>query len=416
MRHRRRVGGLAATVAAGLLGLAACSSGTPGAAGTSGGPSGAPIVVMATAPVDAQLVSLPQFIDVAQAYAKQVNAAGGINGRPLQITTCDNQASPTQTAACARQAVSDKAVATVGWAIESPAFLQVLADARIPWVPGTAQTPDAFTNTNSFPVTVGSLQQGMGQVAAAVKEGCRSVALVTNESLVARAKPQQDGLTKQGVGVRVITYPTNVSDIGPIVAQMKGSDCLIIGATSDTFVAQLGAALPQAGITFSRIISNASLTKELVSQNPATWDGTVVTGLVTNVQGPQWKGFRDAIAAYSTVDKQKHSPTTAQPVWVAMSVLSNTIREMVSQGKDVTGANLQQALGATTSANSDDTGPPLNFTTQSRVPGFPRLFAPYMGFSVVKNGDVVPAYDGTYHDIQPFILGEKSTDPFFAIG
>ncbi|GAA4538584.1 hypothetical protein GCM10023175_08730 [Pseudonocardia xishanensis] len=371
---------------------------------------------MATAPVDAQLVSLPQYIDVVQAYAKAVNAAGGIGGRPLQITTCDNQASPTQTAACARQAVQDKAVAAVGWAIESPAFLQVLSDAKTPWVAGVAQTPDAFTNANSFPVTVGSIQQGMGQVAAAVKEGCRSAALVANEALVARAKPQQDALAKQGIATTLVTYPSNISDVGPVVAQLKGADCLIIGATSDTFVAQLGAALPQAGVTFKRIISNANLTTELASQNPQTWEGTVITGLVTNVAGPQWKEFRDAVEVYSTVDKRKHSPTTAQPMWVAMSVLTNTVRGMVAQGQNVTGASVQQALTATATADSDETGPPLNLTTQSRVPGFPRLFAPYMGFSSVRNGAVQPAYDGTYHDILPFILGEKSTDPFFAAG
>jgi ABC-type branched-subunit amino acid transport system substrate-binding protein len=405
----RRVLAITATLAVGVLPLAACG-------GTSdedaSGLKGSPITILATSSVNSQLVALPQFLAVVQSYAKSVNAAGGIGGRPLKITTCDNQAAPTQTVACARQAVRDKAVAAVGFAIESPAFLKVLSDAKIPWVTGVAHTPDAFSNPDSFPVTIGSTFQGQGQVAVAAKEGCKTVSLVTNEGFVASAEQQKKAASKQGIDVKIVTYPTNASDAAPYVAKMAGSDCMMIGATSDTFVAQLGVALPQSGVKFSHIIAPPTLSTALASKNPKTWEGAVIVGTVTDQGTQHWAKFSEATKKYSKVD-QKHPVSLAQPEWVSISVLGNVLRGMVDKDEDLTAAGVQKTLSSTKSANSDGAGPPLDFTKKSSVPGFPRLFAPYVGFATVKGGKVVPAYDGGYHDILSFIAGEKSTDPFF---
>jgi ABC-type branched-subunit amino acid transport system substrate-binding protein len=408
------IAGLAITS---LLSLAACSSSSKNSSsgsGTGGSTlTGSPIVIQAQSAVNSQLASLPQFLDVAQVYAKSINAAGGIGGHPLKITTCDNQAAPTQTVTCARQAVSDHAVAVVGFAIETPAMLKALSDAKIPFLNGVAHTPDALTNPISFPVTVGSTYSVLGQVALAAKEGCKTASLVTNEGFVAVAQLQQKLAAAQGITIKIVTYPTNASDAAPYVAKMAGSDCMMVGATSDQFVAQLGAALPQSGVKFAHIIAPPTLSTEIASKSPATWEGALIAGTVTDVATPPWAKFVAAVKAYSTVDQSKSPETLAQPVWVSMAVLGNVLRDVVQQKKDLTAASVLSALNATTSANSDGTGPRLDFTKNSSIQGAPRLFAPEVGFSTVKSGKVVPAFDGQYHNILPFITGQKNTDAFF---
>lgn len=413
--HRVRTAGRRGAVATTAI-MAASASLSACAADDSdslGGLKGDPIVVMATSSVDSQLVALPQFLEVIKAYAESVNDGGGIDGRPLKITTCDNQAAPAQTVACARQAVSDKAVAAVGWAIESPAFLKVLDGANIPWVTGVAHTPESFAEDISFPVTIGSIFQGMGQVAAAVKEGCGSVSLITNENFVAQAEQQESAAGKQGIDVKIVTYPTTASDAAPYIAKAAGSDCLIIGSTSDTFVAQLGVAIPQSGVSFTQIISAPTLSSELASQHPETWEGAVIAGTVTDQGNDAWAEFRDAVEEYVEVDADKHPPALAQPEWVSMSVVTNAIRSIAEKGDDVDAASVRSALEATTAAESDLTGPPLNFAQESDIPDFPRLFAPFIGFATVSDGKVVPGYDGEYHDISAIIAGEKLEDEFF---
>ena len=98
----------------------------PGAATTAGGgtetttagggaaPSGEPIKVMTNAPVNSQLPPYPNIPAAAEVYEQYINDNGGINGRPLQVIVCDDQADADEAANCARKAVEEKVVAIVG--------------------------------------------------------------------------------------------------------------------------------------------------------------------------------------------------------------------------------------------------------------------------------------------------------------
>ncbi|EXU64384.1 hypothetical protein Z951_30955 [Streptomyces sp. PRh5] len=410
---------MAALTVASTLVVAACgNNGKPDAsdAGGAGAANGSPITILATSAVNSNLASLPQFFDVAQAYAKAVNAKGGVGGHPLRITTCDNQASPNPTVACARQATSDKAVAVVGFAIVSPAYLKLLSDAKIPWVPGVARSPLEFTDSNSFPVTIGSDFSKVGGVALAAKAGCKTVSVITNSNFVAQAKQLRRLAKAQDITMKIVTYPSNASDAAPYVSQLKGSECLLIGDTSDQFTAQLGVALAQSGVKFDQIIGQPTLTSELVSKNPVVWEGALIASTVTDKKAPEWSKFDAAVKEYVTTDQSKHPAQQAQPTWVSMAVITNALREMVGQHKKVTAVGLQTELKTTKVADSDGTGPMLNFMQTSPVPGSPRLFAPEIGISAVKDGAVVPAFDGQYYNIQPFLMGQKNTNMFFRPG
>ncbi len=106
----------------GSLALAACgdddssSGGSDDTTADSAGPAptGDPIKVHVSAPVDSPTASYPNIKAAAEIYESYINDNGGIGGRPLEMTFCDSKADPNEAAACARKAVDDGAIAMVG--------------------------------------------------------------------------------------------------------------------------------------------------------------------------------------------------------------------------------------------------------------------------------------------------------------
>src|ERR1700685_2130295 len=122
-RHLRAA--LAALAAVFLIVLAACSSGS-GSGGASGGTSGTaaasaaatlkgtPVNVMTIASVDYNGPTYANILATATVAGGWIKAHGGIDGHPVNVTTCDEQGIPTKTAQCGRQAIQDHDVAVIG--------------------------------------------------------------------------------------------------------------------------------------------------------------------------------------------------------------------------------------------------------------------------------------------------------------
>src|ERR1700761_3707726 len=102
---------------AGSVGSAASTgsaTSTGSAAGASAAPSGSPIKVMTIASVNYSGPNYENILETAKLYQDWINAHGGINGHPLEVSTCDEQGDPTKTAQCGRQAIANHDVAVVG--------------------------------------------------------------------------------------------------------------------------------------------------------------------------------------------------------------------------------------------------------------------------------------------------------------
>src|ERR1700761_3600548 len=134
---------LACLAAVALVVLAACSS--SGGGGSSGGWSGAvaspastlkgsPVNVMTIASVDYNGPTYKNILVTAQVAGDWINAHGGINGHPVNVTTCDEQGDPTRTASCGRTAIQDHDVAVIGsFTFNGNAIIPELAAAHISW-------------------------------------------------------------------------------------------------------------------------------------------------------------------------------------------------------------------------------------------------------------------------------------------
>src|ERR1700735_4534161 len=121
-------------------------------------PTGKPIVLFTVAdPTPSGYPGVPLGMNAA---AKAINAAGGVKdpsggpNRPIKVVDCNDSAGANASAACGRQAVSDKALAGGGpQAAQGRAYEPIVYSAGIPLVAEGAYDTPALTNPLSFPVT-----------------------------------------------------------------------------------------------------------------------------------------------------------------------------------------------------------------------------------------------------------------------
>lgn len=69
---------------------------------------------MTMAPEKTKATNKPGMPAMAKAYARWINKGGGINGRKLNVITCNEQNDSVRAAECARRAVKEDVAAVVG--------------------------------------------------------------------------------------------------------------------------------------------------------------------------------------------------------------------------------------------------------------------------------------------------------------
>lgn len=145
-----------------------------------------PITVMTWAPEKTQATNMPGMPAMARAYARWVNAHGGIGGRDLRVITCNDNNDTVGAARCARDAVEQNAVAVVGsYSQHARSFLGPLESAGIPYIGGYGVTDEEFASPLSYPVNGGqpALMAGNGRQLAAA--GCDRTSLVRPDTVAA---------------------------------------------------------------------------------------------------------------------------------------------------------------------------------------------------------------------------------------
>ena len=131
-------------------------------------------------------------VSAAQVRIKQINAKGGINGRPVKLITCDTQDSnPQKSKACAASLISQGAVigmVTCDIDLATPAVQEFLNKGIFTISPcvGTDQlSPKRFGAKGNIAFSIGNAAQDEGAAMAeyAVKRGWKSAVVVTDNFL-----------------------------------------------------------------------------------------------------------------------------------------------------------------------------------------------------------------------------------------
>jgi ABC-type branched-subunit amino acid transport system substrate-binding protein len=144
-----------------LVGACSSNAGSTGSASTAGSKSslsGNPIKLMTILTDDTAASSpKPEAGGGAMAAAMAINAAGGVDGRPIQIVTCNDQYDPSIASACARQAVSEHVLAVVGSVTDWGSVVDpILQQGGVPMIGNLPDEAADYSTPVSFPFTSGA--------------------------------------------------------------------------------------------------------------------------------------------------------------------------------------------------------------------------------------------------------------------
>jgi ABC-type branched-subunit amino acid transport system substrate-binding protein len=299
----RRICGLLVVMALVVQGLAACRG------SSSGGGGGSSLSVAVIGTFQAPGTDYRDGRAAVEAKADQINAAGGINGKKIKITACDDQHDPNQATRCARDAVSAHVLAVLAPTSASgfgAQIMPVLNAAKIPVIGSPAVGPADWTSPNAYPLDPGSPAQYAGVALALKKIGCTDVGSIQLPVPAGEAAAGNlaKGVTAMGgrlvknvkVGMSEASYASQVAQL-----VSAGAKCIvpIILPTEEpkllTAVRQSGKQLRIGGVA-------GAFNQQLLTSLGSAAEGIVLASsnyLPTDTSVPAIKEMTSAMAKYT---------------------------------------------------------------------------------------------------------------------
>jgi len=312
---------------------------------------------------------------------KQINGAGGINGRQLELVVYDDQASPKQSVPIATKLIEkDKIVVGISCSYSGAtrAAAGIFQSAEVPYISAYAIHPDItragdYIFRTSF---VGEVQGRAGaKLAGDILKKKRAVLITLNndfgKSLVAgfREKAEDYGITI------VNEYPYSIKDrqFGPIVARVKADKPDVIYATGYFFTAgPLVSQLRAAGVKATIIGQEGFDTQTFIKIAGPASEGVIITTSLDRDSSSEES--RDFIAQYEKMFNHKTDMVAASG-HTAVKVAADAIKRAGSTEK----AAVRDAIAKTKLTASTGT---ISFNSLGEV---------------IKNVQVQIVKDGQFH-------------------
>ncbi|MDR7521511.1 MAG: ABC transporter substrate-binding protein [Armatimonadota bacterium] len=222
----------------------------------------------------------------AQMAVDEINAAGGVLGRPLGLVVYDDRLSASEAVAIAHRLIErDRVVAVVAGSYSGPtrATAPIFQSAGIPTVAAYAVHPDItkagdYVFRNSF---LGTIQGKAGAYLAARILNAKTASILVMDIDFGRALASGFRTQAAAYGLRIVsedTYPLGEKEFAPLLTKIKGLNPDVIYATA--YFAEAAQIVRQAkalGIT-SRIIGQEGYDspKFLELAGPAA-EGVIIT-------------------------------------------------------------------------------------------------------------------------------------------
>ncbi|GGL57307.1 lipoprotein [Streptomyces anthocyanicus] len=393
-----------------LVACAALAAGCGVVPGATGGSGDDPITVMTWAPQDTGATNKPGMPALARAYARSINAQGGLAGRKLNVLTCNDHNDSVAAAKCARRAVKENAVAVVGsYSQYADSFFPVLEGARIPYIGGYGLTNTEFTSPLSYPVNGGqpALLAGLG---SALAGSCGPVTLVRPDTI---AGDQLSALLDSGLASgghershdqRAAEDATAYDDQAERALARDGGvsaepGCVVpaLGDRTGTFMDSFRRARgDRADVRTATVLGSVDQTTINASGGASgPYEGAYVTGWYPAVSDPAWDGLKRLIRDQAFGDNDV-DPADAgvQTTWIAYTVLKQVV-ESLGDG-EVSSDTVRRALDDGPEVGTGGLTPGLRWTFADKLAsvGFPRLVNADVTLQVVREGRLVSARDG----------------------
>ena len=368
------------------LALTACGDTSEGGGGSS---SDDPIKIMVLGSFSQPPMVVPQVATGAQAAVDRVNADGGIDGRDVELLSCDDEGNPNGAAACARQAVEEDVAAVVGaLTFFGDSVVPLLERAEIPYILPLAVSAKEGQSPISFPV-FSSATAAVGSLAGAAGAGCQQVAQMTGDVAAARlANEEFVEPAARALGVTMTPYfvPATSTDIGPFVSQAlgAGADCFSYGVGPQLTSAAL-VALNQAGADVTNTSNALAMPEVLLGQIPEESEGFLA---VSNFYYPS-TGEEVAVQAEEDIhdmDSGASVDDSSLNSYAAVLVFA----QAAEQADEITGPGVLNALN---SMDSFDVGlfPAVDLADAGFIEAFPRVAASVLPVYRAEGGHYVPS-------------------------
>ena len=398
---------------------------------------------MTWAPDQTRATNMPGMPAMAQAYARWVNANGGIDGHELRVLTCNEQNTNAGAAACARRAVHEGAVAVVGsYSQHGRSFMAPLEAAGIPYIGGYGISEDEFTSSLSYPVNGGqaSLIAGHGMQLAA---NCRKVSFVRPDTIAGDKLPDllNSGLRKAShsgaIDIPAVEdaaeYTAPASKARTRAGGEEGCVTAVLGERTQTFFDSFRR-LPGAGadegeprdggdekgagtaggdtgtgtggaVRISSVLG--SVGQPLIDRSGGAhspFEGAYVTGWYPDADDKAWAPMKKVIKEHAFADNRV-DPTDAgvQTTWIAYTVLRQAIESLDSD--TVSSLQITHALDRGAKIDTGGLTPPLRWRYDDLLGArdFPRIVNHDVTFQVVRQGKLVAQKPG-FVDVAETVL------------
>ncbi|WP_329410456.1 ABC transporter substrate-binding protein [Nocardia vinacea] len=369
--------------------LAACG-------GSGSATSGNTVKILVTAPLSSPAFSIPQVLSGAKAAAASINASGGVEGKQIEIVSCNDQSNPNQASQCAQTAVAEQVSAVTGYFLFGPQIFDATKAAGIPVLDSRPVSPTAGTSPNSFPMNAGNFSIYPGIARRLVEKGNKNIVVVpvNNAAGNFNGKLAAQGVEAAGgTVVRTVNTPVGAPDYSPYVHQALeegNTEAIIYVGTPEDFPKFVLAA-KQAGFSGHIGATIGHVPPEIAKAIADSGITIFASSAYYLPPAPQAGLFASDMAKYepaSSVD------VFSAGTWAAVNAVANALK-----GKPATDSkSLMAALSSSSALDVGAIMPKVDFTKAGPVADYPRL----------TNADivVVQVVNGSYETADAFF------DPF----
>ena len=237
----------------------------------------------------------------AELAVEQINSAGGVNGKMLELVVYDDQASPKESVPIANRLI-EKDHVKIGisgsYSGATRAAAGVYQSAGVPYISAYAVHPDITRAGNYVFRTsfVGEVQGRAGAKLIGDTLGKKKVSVITLKNDFGKSLAAGFREAAGRFGIQVLNeYEYSIKDrqFGPIVSKVKADNPEAIYASGYFFTAgPLVSQLRAAGITAPIIGQEGYDSEKFIEIAGAASEGTIITtSLDRDSQAPETKGF-----------------------------------------------------------------------------------------------------------------------------
>jgi ABC-type branched-subunit amino acid transport system substrate-binding protein len=331
-----------------MMGIAGCSSsgGSSGGNSTVASASKSPINVEIIAVLSNPAFSDPEAAVAAKAYVKEANAAGGINGHPINLDVCDSNLNPNQETACFQQAVTDHATAVVGSFLLFGTGMKLLQAAGIPFIGGNGTTLAEFTNPISFPADSGEIGWYYGEAALMKHAGVTKPAIMYCDTAACDLSVQyaQDEWTKsggKGTMKKVLAPLAQAQYTAQAASAATGGTNGVLMASATQAIPKMVTDLRQANFKGPIALIDSFVDTSTVSAMGSYANGLLVSGLLDPVTQTSNPGVEAFVKAMNSEDPSAPKDGLAEHSWNGFDLFGQVAKTIKG---NITAASLLKAL------------------------------------------------------------------------